>query len=421
MIDVEHAVAAVRAHNGALRALCLETLEQARARDRALASQAAAGPLHRVPYSLKDVWDVEGLPTTRGSGAPPRIAAQSGAVHCAFEEAGAVLVGKSNLSDAGLTPESESYAGGVTVHPLDPSRTAGGSSGGAACAVASGMAAFDWGTDFGGSIRLPAAFCGVVGMRLSASCWPVPEEGGASSPVIARLNGMGPIARDLSTCRAVLRAAAPLRREAPAVPALRGLVRLAPDAWCRGEWPGFDHELAAHLERRGVPSWPAPLPPPRAIDDVFVRLLASHAGELTRGRAGAMLSALTVGPLLGDRRLHPRSAEVLAKLAILRLTRARDVERARGDARRLARSVGELFAAGFVLVTPTTTFPAPPLGTALGIRGLAAFVKLGNVVDATALSLPFGSFPGGLPRGLQLLGPPGSEGRLLDLAERITR
>ncbi|MCZ7681094.1 MAG: amidase [Sandaracinaceae bacterium] len=196
-------------------------------------------------------------------------------------------------------------------------------------------------------------------------------------------------------------------------------MRLAPDAWCRGEWPGFDRELASLLEARGLPSWPAPLPPPRVIDDVFVRLLASHARELARGRAGAVLSALTVGPRLGDRRLHPRSAEVLAKLVVLRLTRARDRERASADARRLARSVAELFAAGFVLVTPTTTFPAPRRGTALRVRGLAAFVKLGNVADATALSVPFGAFRGGLPRGLSLLGPPGSEERLLDIAERL--
>ena len=80
-----------------------------------------------------------------------------------------------------------------------------------------------------------------------------------------------------------------------------------------------------------------------------------------------------------------------------------------------------LWAAGFILVSPTSGYPAPPHGRALGLRGMASFAKMGNVSDATALTVPFGHFPGGLPRGLQWLGPPGSERRLIELASRVVR
>lgn len=424
-LRVADAVAAVRARNAELGALHHPMLEEALTADAALARASERGPLHRVPYTLKDVWDVAGIPTTYGH-APwaDRVPERSGAVHRAFEEAGAVLVGKSHMCDLGVTPESRSYLGGATRNPLDPTRTAGGSSGGAAAAVASSMAAFDWGTDYGGSVRLPAAFCGVVGMRLSTTSWPRPTEGGGSPMArIGWLSAMGPIARDLATCRRVLRAVAPaLRARTSAQPEFAGLLRIAPDGFCAGEWPRFDREIRAHLEGRGLPSWPAPLPSARAMDRVFVALLASHAPDLLRGwgaSPSAVLGALSVGPLLGDRRLHPASARVALELSLLRLFRHRDPGAAHRAATALRARVDALFDAGFLLVSPTSGYPAPPHGRALSTRGIASFVKLGNLVDATALSVPFGTFRGGLPRGLQLLGPAGSEERLLDLAERI--
>lgn len=417
--SVADAVAAARARNPRLRAICTPTFEAALARDAALADASAEGPLHRVPYTLKDVWDVAGLPTTRGSWpARAAIAPRSGPVHRAFEAAGAVLVGKTNLSDRGWTPESASWVGGVTRNPHDPRRTPGGSSGGAAAAVAASMAAFDWGTDFGGSVRLPAAFCGVVGLRLSAASWPPPR--GPVAPVVRRLDSMGPIAADLETCARVLEAAAPLRRRAPAQPPFRGVLLLGPDAFSRGAWPDFERELRGATARASIPCWPAPLPSPRAFDDAFVGLLASRSRELTRGALGAAMSAATVGRWLGDRRLHPASARVALELTILRGLRDRDPAEASARADALVRRVTALFEDGFVLATPTTTHPAPPLGRALSIRGLAAFVKLANVVDATALAVPFGRFAGGLPRSLQLLGPPGAEHRLLELAGRLS-
>lgn len=419
-LDVARAVANARADNPRLAAICTPRY------DEALRDAPRPGPLCGVPYTLKDVWDVEGLPTTRGH-APwaERVPASSGAVHRAFEAAGAVLIGKTNLGDLGITPESQSYVGGVTRNPLDPSRTAGGSSGGAAAAVAAGMSAFDWGSDYGGSIRLPAAWCGLVGLRLSRSTWPSPPEGWLPPlPHIAWLSAMGPITRDLETCRRVLDAVPSLRVAEPPQPRFAGVLVVAPDAFSAGEWPGFAREIRAALDRAGLPSWPAPLPRPAQMDRVFVALIASHAVDLLRGRGprvGPVLSALTIGRLLGDRRMHPQAARVTLELAALRLLRHRDRAGAMRDALSLRARFEALWAAGFILVSPTSGYPAPPHGRALGLRGMASFAKMGNVSDATALTVPFGHFPGGLPRGLQWLGPPGSERRLIELASRVVR
>ena len=118
-MEVAEAVARARARNGALRAILRPTFDEALARDAELAAAGASGPLHRVPYTLKDVWDVAGVPTTFGSTGLVEPARQSGPVHRAFEGAGAVLIGKTNLSDRGITPESESWVGGATLHLLD--------------------------------------------------------------------------------------------------------------------------------------------------------------------------------------------------------------------------------------------------------------------------------------------------------------
>jgi len=408
-VNVVDAVASARRDNPRVRAICTPTYEAA------LAAAPPNGPLHGVPFTLKDVWGVRGLPTTHGSWmARDRVAAEHGAPCSAFGAAGAVLVGKTNLCDLGMTPECESYFGGVTVHPRDSTRTAGGSSGGAAAAVACGMSAFDWGSDLGGSIRLPAAFCGVYGMRLSASSWPVPSEGGRVRTRVDRLlNGMGPITKNLDTMSSVLDAAAPMRRSAPAQPRFRGFLVLTPDRFSEGRWPSFAGDIA-----QISPSWPSLLPRPEALDRLFVDVLATLVDESLEGRVGAVASALSgVGPRLGDRRLHPRSARVLLELSLLKLGRRPRAAIERTMA--LRERVGALFSEGYILVSPTTTYPAPRLGRALSMAGLASFVKIGNLLDATALSVPFGTFEGGLPRGLQLMGPAGSEGRLIEIARPL--
>ena len=102
--------------------------------------------------------------------------ARAGSIDRVLMQAGAVMLGKSNMPDLALSNESDNHLIGATTNPFDPTRTAGGSTGGGAAAIATGMAAFDWGGDFGGSIRTPAACCGIVGIRLSSQAWPASRE-----------------------------------------------------------------------------------------------------------------------------------------------------------------------------------------------------------------------------------------------------
>ncbi len=151
-------------------------LAQARAADRALARGKAIGPLHGLPMTVKEAFDLEGHPTTHGY--PPmrdNLAAQDALAVQRLKAAGAVVFGKSNvpLFNADLQSYNEIY--GMTSNPWDTARGPGGSSGGSAAAVAAGLTGLEFGSDIGGSIRNPAAFCGVYGHK---STWGiVPKRG----------------------------------------------------------------------------------------------------------------------------------------------------------------------------------------------------------------------------------------------------
>jgi len=423
---LEAGIARVVARNEALRALVLTRLEAARAEHRSLGP--ARSPLHGVPYSLKDAWDTAGITTTGGSWRHrARIPTRSSPVHDAFRAAGAVLIGKSNCSDLSLAPEASSYVGGVTRNPHDLSRTSGGSSGGAAAAVADGMVGFEWGSDIGGSIRQPAAFCGVYGMRLSSETWPMRGEFPAPPDTLRYMNGQGPITRTLGQMRAVLDAAEPLRT-GPARPfELRGVYLYPPR---RGRWPDFEAEVEAALGPVAPKVLRFPdLPPPERVRDLYIGLWASHFREildcdptieLGEGLR-AMLSAVVLrGRLFGDRRFHPSTAELLLLITLGRLTLYRKAAPLLERAAAYRRAVDDLWGQGYVLAMPVCAYPAPRPGRSTRNPGLLTCVTPGNLADATGLAIPFGRFDDGLPRAFQLLGPPGSERALIEIAEGVS-
>ena len=389
-------------------------------------------PLAGVPYVLKDVWDTAGIPTTGGSYRHrARVPPESSRVFVALHDTGAALLGKSNLCDMAFSMESQNHIFGPVRNPIDPTRTAGGSTGGGAAAVAAGMAAFDWGTDFGGSIRLPAAFCGVVGLRLSAKTWPVEREHFPRiSPRFWSFCGMGPLARDVATARTVMRAVAPALRastERVSMDASRVFLYL-PDEAHRGRWPTFERDARALLERAGLDvATDHGLPAPSAIYDVFGGYLAAHFFDFIgdeelsfrEGLAATTLSVLSNGRL--DKRLHPVSASLFALVGLGKLVRYRDPapQVARVEALRAAAT--RAWATGRLLVSPTTTSLPPKHGRAVLAIRAPSFAMLGNLVDATAIAIPFGRFEGtGLPRSLQILGPPGAEEAVLDLAASLS-
>jgi amidase len=357
------------------------------------------------------------------------VPAESARVFDTIQRTGAVLLGKTNCSDLALAWESNNHLVGATRNPYDETRSAGGSSGGAACAVASGMATFDWGTDFGGSIRIPAAFCGVTGLRLSSRPWPVDEQHFPRlSPHFYSWVGMGPIARTPADCRVVVRALAPLRLEWE-TPAIRAddVVLYAPDRRCVGRWPTFVDDASRALAAAGVRFEQDPsLPTPWRANHVYNAYLSSHfeqfasTGELPMSEGlPAVLLALASGGRL-DRRVHPTSAALLALIALGSVTIFRDRARWEDALEDVRERVRAVWRSGRLLVSPTSTSYPPKHGRSALDWTVLAFTKLGNLVDATAVAVPFGTFLGTrLPRSLQILGPPGSEDAVLDLAQRL--
>ncbi len=422
--SVESCRAAIAAQNDELRAV-LRVLDEP-------SFVASDGPLSGIPYVLKDTWDTRGIVTTGGSlRHRARVPDVSSKPHVALERAGAVLLGKSNLSDLAFSIESDNHLFGPVRNPFDRTRTAGGSTGGGACAVATGLAAFDWGTDFGGSIRLPAAFCGVVGLRLAARDWPVERE---HFPRIAApfwsFCGQGPVVKKVHHARILVDALEPALRDASVPRPTIDLSRIAlyePTGAHRGRWPTFAEDARALFERAGVAvTDDHGLPPPAHVGETFDGYLASHFRDLVSSEemtipAGLSAVALAVlGRGRVDRRIHPNTATLFLMAALGKVTlfprrapRAARLEELRAQ-------VARLFASGRLLITPTTTELPPRHGRAAFALRAATFCKLGNAVDAVGLALPFGRFAGtSLPRSLQILGPPGSELAVLELAARL--
>ena len=396
-----------------------DALEEARNRE---------GPLAGVPYGLKDAFDTPHLPTTGGSWRyRDRTPDTSSAPYRAFEAAGAVLLGKSNLSDLGLAPEATSYVGGAVRNPFDLKRTAGGSSGGSAAAVACGVHGFDWGTDIGGSIRLPAAFCAILGLKLSHATWPLQELFPPVPKSLRSMCGQGPFTQTTDQMRAVLRAAAPvLRQGTPTAFAPTAVALYAPNP---GRWPRFHTEVTPIIETAldlPVASTDA-IPPPQQILRTFVGFWASHFFELLDSDTevgffdglGAVLSAVLTRGTLGDKRFHPMTAELLLLFALSRATWAPRPERAADRVAAIRRVFQDLWAQQTLIIAPAVAHPPPKLRSSNRNRQLLEYTCPGNLADATGLSVPFGTFDGGLPRSIQLIGPPGAEDALLDLADRI--
>jgi amidase len=181
-VDVMQAcLAQIARINPAVNAICTivdhgTLLEQARAADRRLASSREVGPLHGFPHAVKDLVPPAGIRTTFGSPIyRDYVPADDGLIVRRLKEAGAIIIGKTNTPEFGAGSQTFNAVFGATRNPYDPTRTCGGSSGGAAVSVACGMTPLADGSDLGGSLRNPASFCGVVGFRPSIGrvpAWP---------------------------------------------------------------------------------------------------------------------------------------------------------------------------------------------------------------------------------------------------------
>jgi len=391
------------------------------------------GPLAGIPYVLKDVWDTKGIVTTGGSYRHrARVPSADAHAFAALKKTGAVMLGKSNLCDLAFSAESDNHIFGPVRNPHDHQRTAGGSTGGGAAAVAAKMAAFDWGSDFGGSIRSPAAFCGIVGLRLSNATWPLEAEHfPRTSPFFWSFCGMGPLTRTVAEAAFLTRVLEhDLRKKsAPHVSMSdTDVVLYSPDRFHHGDWPSFDADALAFFSGMDVRVHrEAPLPGPTKVNRLFAGYLCSHFDEFAKSgdeialRDGvvAVLAGLASGGRL-DKRVHPNTGALLLLVALGRISIFRD--RAKWESRYAAfnAQVNAIWRSGRFIVSPTTTLKPPKHGRAAFAHGVQSFTKFGNLTDSTSIAVPFGRFPGtSLSRSLQILGPPGSERALCAFAEKV--
>src|SRR4051794_22267445 len=152
------------------------------------------GALHGIPVSLKDLVDLAGTPTTSGSAVPPRHPDRDAPIAANLRRAGAIIVGKTNLHEFAFGTTSDETAFGAVRNPIDPSRSPGGSSGGAAVALVEAMCYAAVGTDTGGSIRIPAAACGIVGLKPDVADLSIAD----IVPLSTTLDHVGPMARSVA-------------------------------------------------------------------------------------------------------------------------------------------------------------------------------------------------------------------------------
>lgn len=418
---VETSLQAVDRYNPWTNAFIRVDADDARAAAQALDAERAAGrdrgPLHGMPISIKDLIDVAGEPTTAASWVlKDRLPARDALPVARLREAGAVLIGKTNLHEFALGTTSEQSAFGAVKHPRDAARSPGGSSGGSAVAAATGMGLASIGTDTGGSVRIPAAACGVVGLKPSFG--EIPTDGVV--PLSWSLDHVGPLGRtvqDVSWLWAAM-AGQPLDLVVAPEPASVRLCRLSGYfAVLSGEVRvAFDGALN-DLRLRGASIVDAPLAGAAAIAQTYVNLMlpeaaAWHARYL-------------------DTRSADYSASVRSRLESGRSIAAVDYLKARAARHALRSAVDDLLAGCDALVLPTLPIVAPLIGASevtvdadtnerMPVR--AAMLRQTqpfNLTGHPAISIPVRT--PGLPVGLQLVGPRDRTARLLAVAAAVEK
>lgn len=396
-------------------------LAQARAADRARAAGRATTALHGIPISLKDIIDQAGVRTTAASRVRADVvAAHDAPVTARLRAAGAVLVGKTNMHEFAFGTTSEDSGFGACRNPLDDRRVAGGSSGGSAAAVAAGLSIASIGTDTGGSVRIPAAACGVVGLKPT---WgEIPTDGVV--PLSRQLDHVGPIARTVTDAWLLHETMA---GRPPAVHAA-----LEPRALARsrigvlGGWfaerihPDVAAAYGAALDRlraAGADLVPVDLPEAVHIAPVYLHLVLADA---------AAYHADTL-----ERRPLDYTPPVRIRLEMGRYVRAEDYVRARAGREVIAAALDRLLTGVDALACPTMPVAAPPLGaTAVDVGGTTepvrnAMLRLTqpfSVGRQPAITLPCGvTRTERMPVGLQLAGVRGHTNALLRLALAVER
>jgi Asp-tRNA(Asn)/Glu-tRNA(Gln) amidotransferase A subunit family amidase len=366
-------------------------------------AEAPKGPLYGVPFAIKDQFQIPFRGPRDGT---PHEAAPPGdsGVFRRLREAGAVLVGVTNMHYRGGGSTGIQSAYGPVGNPWNPEHVGGGSSGGSASAVGARMVATAVGADGGGSIRLPAAYCGVVGLKPTFGA--VPVDGNLHG--FYDLDALGPFARDADDAR--MAAEALMATELP-----RGDVTGLRVGIPRYLWEDLDSAVASACEAAlDAAGWHQ--------EDIAI------AGEEHARIATALNLAIQIMPEwpLDDvdeldpvTRAYTKFSALIPAAALARAHRVRS---------QLRRSLVEVFGRVDLLALPTVPAPAPaiadptvhlPSGPHPPDRANVRQTGFANLTGVPGINVPAGLHPSGLPIGLQLVGPWDAEARLLDAARHI--
>ena len=354
-----------------------------------------------VRLAVKDLFDTAGLVTTYGSAIfVDHVPATTAEAVRRLEEAGYANVGKTNLHEFAYGTTSENPHFGTVPNPLDAARLAGGSSGGSAAAVAAGLAELGLGTDSGGSIRIPAACCGVVGFKPTYGL--VPVDG--CFPLAPSFDHAGPIAATVAACADAMRVLA----------------------------PSLDLRRVESLEEIGVGvAWL------EAADPLVRARVAEAAARFPRRVELELPRAEATYPLFGrevadvHRELFAEHEELYGEDVRIKVRRCLDVSDGEAAAAARARSdyvigVEELVADVDLVLTPTLPCVAPPRahegpGDLLVRDSLISLTYAFNALGWPALALPCGTAEAGMPASVQLAAPAGEDALVLAVGELLER
>ncbi len=401
--------------------------ERARQADEELARGEGRGPLHGIPIAVKDLFFTKGVRTTGGSRLfEDHVPDHDAAVVESLRAGGAVLIGKTGMHELAYGITSSNPHFGAVRNPWDRDRIPGGSSGGSGAAVAGGMVAMAMGSDTGGSIRIPASYCGVVGLK--------PTYGRVSRygamPLGYSLDHMGPLTNSVRDAGAVLNVIAgydprdessshrPVENYVPNIePSLDGLRIGMPESY--------------YFERVDTEVDTAVRAAFHTAAERGAKIVALRMPDIDAINTVARLILLAEASAVLEPHLHQRDqfgADVLALLDQGRLVPATDYINAQRLRRSMQREFAALWSRVDCLFTPTTPITAPRIGeTTVTVGGESQEVRLAstrlvraiNLLGLPALSIPCGADHHGLPIGLQIVGPPFGEALILRVAQAL--
>ena len=403
-------------------------LERAREAEAAIARGESWGPLHGVPFTIKDCIDTRGVRTTRGSKLfEERVPDADATVVTRMKDAGGIFIAKTNLPEFAFWWETSNRVFGRTENPWKQGRAAGGSSGGEAAAIAAGLSPLGVGSDVGGSIRQPAHYCGIVGLKATQGRTPLT---GHWPEVLLRYMHVGPMARTVRDVALGLSVLAgpdgmdPYALPVP-VPSLDALDAPLPQlrvGWCaEGPFAPVDAEVRKTVERAAS-----------SLEELGCRVEPVTLNALEQRQAQALTTVvytaeadLYLEPIIAGR--HDELAPYIQRRLSLPEPSIREYLEASADLEQIRLDIARFFTEYDLLLCPTGPVPAHEHESSELVIGgervearsaLRATIPF-DITGSPAVSVPFGWSGDGLPIGVQLVGRHFDEATVLHAAAAL--